>query len=484
MMKTILYARSSIKSQEHSIEMQKALALEKVKLKGIIFDDLFFDEAVSARKTKIHERPELSRLVQEINKGMIKTIYVYKRDRLARSVVQSMELYELFRSKQVTVVFTADNEIPIQYSAAGEFFELIIAGFNEREANQIVQRIKETKYTMTKQGKHAQGRIAFGYYVDKNKVYHVEPEQAKIIRKLFDAIIETKCNSFSDFVRSIQQHDWFPDKWDYSRIQTLLSNTYYKGIRRVEEFGEYIEIENENLTIVNEDTWDKAQEQMSRLIQTRIRNSNRIPMALDGLLLCGKCGNPMFGKQITVGSTKTFYTCKKHNYLRISPSLLETALLEESARFITQLFQTYFPEVYTITHGDLIKFYKQSLTESKEAIEIYKQELYEYTSLWLQEPSLELKNSLLHLHNRIEIEELIQEHYPIKLAELQHQYELMKRLQHSVDLVTEVLSYDTKEQESFIRDVIHSVNLHAPSLSIQFRDPFQGKAVVVHVAIS
>lgn len=56
-MKTVLYARSSIKTQEHSIDMQKALALEKVKAKGIILDDLYLDEAVSARKPKFTNAP-------------------------------------------------------------------------------------------------------------------------------------------------------------------------------------------------------------------------------------------------------------------------------------------------------------------------------------------------------------------------------------------------------------------------------------------
>ncbi len=61
-------------------------------------------------------------------------------------IEQSMELYEPFLSTQATVVFIADKEISIQYSAAGEFFELIIGGFNERETSRIVQRIKNEIY--------------------------------------------------------------------------------------------------------------------------------------------------------------------------------------------------------------------------------------------------------------------------------------------------------------------------------------------------
>lgn len=464
--------------------MQKALALEKVKAKGFLFDDLYLDEAVSARKTEIDERPHLSRLIHDIESGLVSTVYVYKRDPLARNVVQSMELFELFRSKQITVVFTADNEIPIQYSPAGEFFELIIAGFNQREANQIVQRIKETKYTMTKQGKHAQGRIAYGYVVDKDKNYGQHPDQAKTIYKLYNAIIKTKCGTFSDFVRDIQRHDWFPTKWDYNRIQSLIGNTIYKGIRKIEEFGEYVEIENERLRIVDELTWSMAQERMNNLIQTRSRKTSRAPMILDDLLFCGKCDNAMFGKEITDVSTRKYYTCKKHNYIRLTPELLEEMILEESTKFITAQFQTYFPELYQLTHGDLIQFYKDSIAESKKEIQIFKQRLYEDTATWLQSPTPDLQNILLYLHNCIRREEELQYYYPLKLDELQKQFHLIKELQQSVDLTTEILSYNNSEREEFIRDIVFRIEIDYPSLRIQFRDPFKGKVVNINVGVS
>lgn len=464
--------------------MQKALALEKVKAKGFLFDDLYLDDAVSARKTEIKERPHLSRLINDIESGLVSTVYVYKRDRLARNVVQSMELFELFRSKQITVVFTADNEIPIQYSPAGEFFELIIAGFNQREANQIVQRIKETKYTMTKQGKHAQGRVAYGYVVDKDKYYGQDPEQAKTIYNLYDAIIKTKCCTLSNFIRDMNRHDWFPSEWKNNRIQSLIGNTIYKGIRKIEEFGEYVEIENERLRIVNESTWSMAQERMNNLIQTRARKSSRSPMILDDLLFCGKCGTAMFGKEKTDVNTKKYYTCKKHNYIRLAPDLLEEIILKECARFVTGQFQTYFPELYQLTHGDLIQFYKDSIAESKKEIQKFKQRLYEETSTWLQSPSPDLQAMLIYLHNCIRREEELQHYYPLKLDELQKQFHLIKELQQSVDLTTEILSYNKSERKEFIRDIVFRIEIDYPSLRIQFRDPFKGKAVIADVSIS
>lgn len=159
-------------------------------------------------------------------------------------------------------------------------------------------------------------------------------------------------------------------------------------------------------------------------------------------------------------------------------------ILEECAKFITGQFQTYFPELYQLTHGNLIQFYKDSIAESQEAIQLYKQKLYEDTALWLQSPTPDLQDKLFYLHNCIRREEEMQHYYPLELNQLQKQFHLIKELQQSVDLITEVLSYKDSEREEFIRDIVYRIEIDTPSLYIQFRDPFKGKAVIVHVGVS
>lgn len=192
----------------------------------------------------------------------------------------------------------------------------------------------------------------------------------------------------------------------------------------------------------------------------------------------------MFGKEKTDINTRSYYTCRKHNYIRLAPDLLEEMILEECAKFVTGQFQTYFPELYQLTHGDLIRFYQDSITESKKEIQLYKQRLYENTATWLQSPTPDLQEMLLYLHNYIRREEELQHYYPLKLDELQKQFHLIKELQQSVDLISEVLSYRDSERESFIRDIVYRIEIDHPSLRIQFRDPFKGKEVIVNVGVS
>ena len=112
---------------------------------------------------------------------------------------------------------------------------------------------------------------------------------------------------------------------------------------------------------------------------------------------------------------------------------------------------------------------------------MYRQQLIERTSAWIQDPSSVDKELLLWLHNKIKLEELTQKVIPESLAELKAQYQLMEKLLHSADLVSEVLSYDADNREAFIRDIVHRIGIDASSLSIQLRDPFKGKKVVIDV---
>ncbi|MFZ3579417.1 recombinase family protein [Virgibacillus sp. DJP39] len=162
-MKTVAYLRSSSDLQENSIDTQKYYADECAQKGNLRITTYYKDESVSARKTQISERPDLSKLISEIESGVIENLIVYKRDRLARNVHQYLQAYEIIRTNGVNVYFSAPNEIPLQFSPAGEFFEVIMAGFNEREGNTIAERIRETKYSMAKKGLIPSGRPTFGY---------------------------------------------------------------------------------------------------------------------------------------------------------------------------------------------------------------------------------------------------------------------------------------------------------------------------------
>lgn len=88
-LKTVAYYRSSIDSQENSIEMQQNSVLTRSIDMALIIDEEYIDEAVSARKVSLKKRPALQKLLQDIDNNDVGTLFVFKRDRLARNVMDA-----------------------------------------------------------------------------------------------------------------------------------------------------------------------------------------------------------------------------------------------------------------------------------------------------------------------------------------------------------------------------------------------------------
>lgn len=101
--------------------MQRTISEAVAAQRSLLIDEEYIDIAVSARINKISDRPNLARLLTDIKRGNVKTLIAYKRDRLARNVGQHLEIYEILKKYNVQVIFSASNELPLQYSPAGSF---------------------------------------------------------------------------------------------------------------------------------------------------------------------------------------------------------------------------------------------------------------------------------------------------------------------------------------------------------------------------
>ena len=87
----------------------------------------------------------MRRLINDIEAGIVGSIIVYKRDRLARKLKEHMQLYHLFQKHGIEVHFSSDSEVKMYYSPIGEYVEAILGSICENEGSLIAQRIQETK---------------------------------------------------------------------------------------------------------------------------------------------------------------------------------------------------------------------------------------------------------------------------------------------------------------------------------------------------
>ncbi|AIQ37637.1 hypothetical protein R50345_25240 [Paenibacillus sp. FSL R5-0345] len=340
-MRTVLYCRSSINSQENSISMQRTISEAVAAQRSLLIDEEYIDTAVSARINEISDRPNLARLLSDIKRGNVKTLIAYKRDRLARNVGQHLEIYELLKKYNVQVIFSASNELPLQYSPAGEFFELVIAGFNEREVNQIALRIRDTKLALFSDGKNHGGKLPFGYYLDAEKDIQPDPMKVETIVSIFNELLITECRTFSDFVRHVESKGIIEkSKNNYNKIKKYITTPEYMGFRRAKFNEDIVEIEQKRLRIINEDKWNQAQLILKTLIQTRGKQKSEIAM-LDELVFCTTCNKPAKRKLISMaGKEFVMYYCSAHYRNKFPQQVLENYVLEEATKWVQNIAES------------------------------------------------------------------------------------------------------------------------------------------------
>jgi len=134
-MKTAIYMRVSTDKQ--STEMQEREISMFLASKGIINAEIYKDEGESGKKTS---RPALNRLLNDCKQGNVKTLIVWKLDRLFRSLVDLITHLKQFQKQGIVFISLKEN---IDLSTPmGVLMMQILGAFGEFEREMIVQRVK------------------------------------------------------------------------------------------------------------------------------------------------------------------------------------------------------------------------------------------------------------------------------------------------------------------------------------------------------
>ncbi len=217
-----IYARQSVdKPGSISIETQLTICRNMAHCEGEIIE--FVDAGFSGKDLK---RPALTRLIQEIRQKRIRVVYVYKLDRISRSIVDFSNLIELFQRHDVR--FVSCTELFDTSTPMGRAMLSMAATFAQLERETISQRVADVYREKARKGLYMGGRVPFGYRVEHHR-YEIVPKEAKIVRILFDMYIEEgeSYQTISNWleingIRTRAGNNFFP-----ARIGEILKNPIY-----------------------------------------------------------------------------------------------------------------------------------------------------------------------------------------------------------------------------------------------------------------
>lgn len=476
-MRTVAYYRRSTNLQENSIGMQRQRARMLSYEKALLIDEEFVDDAVSGRKKTIKERPALKRLLIEIEKGSVQNLLVYKRDRLARNAMEYLEILQLLKFKNINVLFTADNEFPIQYSPVGDIVELLMAGIIQREGEQIVERIQETIKANFQNG-NSPGNLPYGYSYNKvTKSIIRNEDELQIVKLLFDKFSSNEISSVKELknyldANGIKKND---KPWSSQMLKKILSNPTYMGERVLNISGETLKSTYEQLAIVDEQQWLKAQELLSPSSNQTVQSKEKtVDYLLRGLLICRKCNEPL----TTLKSTKQkqpiyFYRCQKHA-IKLEKTMLENKVFQACKRFFETLLQSNLSilyKEYEEKNQEISNKQKSLIFNNVDAV---KRQMLHNTEKWFQE-----KSSL----EKEKIEYKMIQSYD-KLQHLQDQINLIEEELKDLEYITENLndfplafekqleSFDPLQLRKLFEDLIKEVQVNECTIDIAFKHPY------------
>ncbi|MGO4887286.1 recombinase family protein [Anaerobacillus sp. MEB173] len=477
---TVAYYRNSIdeKKQKMSIEMQIRSVKEKAQSLKCLIDEEFIDRATSARKNDTHHRKNMGLLMDKIRKGQVKRLLVYSRCRLARNVGDYMRLYDLLNEKKVKVYFAAEYEFPMLYTSEAELIERIIAAFNQQEAEKLVYKLQDAKITKAKDGRHAVGRIPYGYRKSESKVedWIIDEEEAETVKTLFHLFVELEFDSISEFLEVIQERGITyknNDGWNYNRLRTLLEKAIYKGDRIYNDKGDSIVRYVPHIKLVEEDVWDAAQQKLKEVIRkTPVPESEKKELIylLKGLIVCAECGKEVKGKKYGKNPT---YKCDTHHTHRIHKDFLEMEVIDKANQFFINLITSYMGKIVDRLMKDEIEFYESAVEKFEREMNQTKKVLILKGQCLTHSSDMEcVDEKLINQLKRFEEKQYLINEMESRIFDIKERFSELEKVKKDVEPV--ILTHDLEDEKKIelLHDIVHHIKLYQDKAEVVFKHPY------------
>lgn len=337
MRRAALYARVSTRRQEQeaTIESQLAQLLAFAEEQGYTLspEHRFIDQAISGRYLA---RPGLDRLRDTALLGVFDALLCLSPDRLARSAGAQQVVLDELRQLGVDVVFL--NQPTLGDSPQARLLLNVEGAFAEYERTLIGERMRRGRLYRLRQGQSVPTQAPYGYRYRRAldgqaSSWIVVAEEAAVVEQMFVwyTAEDISLGQLAQRLNERQMRSPEGKDWCSSTIGRLLRQPAYKGTAyygrhqadysavgqprrqgqgtlrfpryRLRPSEEWIEIQVP--VIIDEATWQAAQERLQMKARFARRNSQRTYL-LRGLLVCGVCQHTLQGR---TQRERVYYTC-------------------------------------------------------------------------------------------------------------------------------------------------------------------------------
>ncbi|MGY3531177.1 recombinase family protein [Bradyrhizobium sp. USDA 4452] len=225
------------------------------------------------------ERPALKRLLADVKTGKIDVIVVYKIDRLSRSMLDFLQLVELFEQHGVT--FVSVTQSFNTKDAMGRMALNILITFAQFEREVIGERIRDKVAASRKRGKWMGGWTPLGYEVRDRKLL-IHEQDAERVRAIFRRFVQLKSATLlARELVAAGAKNRYGHLLDKGVLYKILHNRVYIG----EAVHKGTSYPGEHEAIIDRKLWDQVHGILKESPRKRANNARaRSPALLRGLL--------------------------------------------------------------------------------------------------------------------------------------------------------------------------------------------------------
>ncbi|BDF45197.1 resolvase [Lachnospiraceae bacterium] len=375
-----IYARQSLdKKDSISIEIQSE------KARALYPEESFFKEyADKGYSGKNMNRPKFIKLMEDIKKGCVKRVIVYRMDRFSRSLLDFCDTWELLSGNEVE--FISVNERFDTSTPMGKAMLFILMVFAQLERETIAERVTDNYYARSGLGHWPGGEAPTGFDIVKVTEKGATRKFTSLTKNEYMAYIEQAfCEYATNPIRTLVDignylYNNVPGEWSNTTITRMFRNPAYvkadeaiyyffsalnvKIVNDIEDFdgthgallvgkqGNAYDnrynlqaLDRLQLSIgsweglVESNIWIACQEKMKKNVKKKNNGKGKYTW-LSGLLKCGYCGKAMviYKWERTYGQY-IYFTCSRRNRCQHQGSYPKLEELEnEVSQRIIKLF--------------------------------------------------------------------------------------------------------------------------------------------------
>jgi DNA invertase Pin-like site-specific DNA recombinase/flagellar biosynthesis chaperone FliJ len=275
----------------------------------------YYEKGVSGFKKKASERDVIQRVLFDAENDEFDVLLVFMFDRLGRREDDTPFILQALVGFGVEVWSVTEGEQRFD-NHTDKLLAYIRSWQSSGESYKTSIRVDEAHRQMVQEGRFRGGAVPYGYRTKPSGKFNkkgkellepvIIPEQAAIVRLIYRLIVEEGYgqNRIAMLLNERGHKTNKGNPWSSSFINTLVKHPIYKGYivyARGEENEVYSREQQADLVIVDEGTWNRAQEIRAKRIpentkkedQECVIRSTKGSLLLIGMARCGYCKNPL-----------------------------------------------------------------------------------------------------------------------------------------------------------------------------------------------